>query len=301
LKSDKVNPNIGIDIVIVNYNSSAYLEKCLKSIKTSADDYGVVFHVVDNHSSDDINRVVDLFPDVQFILNKENRGFAAAVNQALGQGNSSYAVLINPDAHIVKDFFRPIINYMNHNPDVGIAGPLVLDSDGSVQGSARAFPNILTALYGRTSLLTRLFPKNRISQANILTQANDEHRPVAVDWLSGACMVVRRKAIEQVGLLDERFFMYWEDADWCKRMWKNDWKVVYFPKVSVTHHVGVSSSHRALRSNFEFHKSVYRLYEKYADPRLFMLKPLLFSALYLRFMGIVFLNNLKKFIRVQKV
>ena len=108
-----------------------------------------------------------------------------------------------------------------------------------------------------------------------------------VDWVSDACMLVRRKAIEDVGMLDERFFMYWEDADWCRRMWENGWKVVYYPKASVIHHVGESSKHRMLRSAYDFHKSAYRLYEKYADPLHFYLKPIVFGALYLRFMALV--------------
>jgi len=293
MKSNKSIHRDSIDIIIVNYNSSSHLEKCIESIKASADSFPITFYVVDNHSSDDIHRVVTLYPEANFSLNKKNLGFAAAVNQALRQGSAPYVVLINPDAHVTPGFFESVVSYMNSNTDVGIVGPKILNSDGSVQGSARSFPNTLTGLFGRTSLLTRLFPNNRISRANILTHSRHVKFPVKVDWVSGACMIVRRPAIAEIGGMDERFFMYWEDADWCTRMRKKNWKVIYYPMVSVIHHVGVSSNHRKLGSIFEFHKSVYRLYEKYTDSRLFMLKPFVFAALCVRFMIIAFFQYVK--------
>ena len=132
MKIDRAISENSIDIVIVNYNSSIYLEKCIKSIKMSNDRYDIVFHVVDNQSSDGIDRVVDLFPDVNFVLNKKNKGFAAAVNQALRCGTSPYVMLINPDAQIVPGFFQPIMDYMKNTPDVGIVGPQIFNADGSI-------------------------------------------------------------------------------------------------------------------------------------------------------------------------
>ena len=296
MKTDKTIYENSIDIVIVNYNSSLYLEKCIQSIKMSDDRYDIVFHVVDNHSSDGIDRVVGLFPDVNFVLNKKNKGFAAAVNQALQCGTSPYVMVINPDAQIVPGFFQPIVDYMKRTPDVGIIGPQILNTDGSIQGSARAFPNMLTALYGRSSPLTRYFPNNPISRANIVTIESDGRTPQEVDWVSGACMLVRRKAIKTVGMMDETFFMYWEDADWCRRMWQSGWKVIYYPVVSLYHHVGKSSATRPLRSIYNFHLSSYHLYEKYSKGLTQYLLPLAFFALYTRGCMIAAWNMLQRYI-----
>lgn len=288
-----------IDIIIVNYNSTSYLIDCLHSIYQTHEDLAINIFVTDNSTNNDIIPLKKIFPQIQLTRNKKNLGFAAGTNQGIRRSCSKYILLLNPDTIVLDRFFGPIIDYMESYPDVGIAGPKILNSDGKVQGSARAFPNILTALYGRTSPLTRYFPNNRVSRSNIITIENDGKAPQLVDWLSGASMIVRRQAIEEVGLLDERFFMYWEDADWCKRMWENNWKVVYYPKVSVVHRVGASSSHRKLRSSFEFHNSVYRLFGKYADPRFVVFKPLVFIALYLRFMAIALYRFIKSVICVR--
>ncbi len=161
-------------------------------------------------------------------------------------------------------------------------GPQILDRDGSVQGSARAFPTPLTGLFGRSSFLTRFFPNNSLTRKNILTTRSDCKTPMEVHRVSGACMVVRRKAVDDVGLMDERFFLYWEDADWCKRMRDKGWKVVYFPRASVVHYVGVSSAQAFMRSTVEFHKSSYRLFDKYSKPPLRFLRPLAIAGLSLR-------------------
>ena len=176
---------------------------------------------------------------------------------------------------------------MTDNPNVGIIGPKILDGDGKIQGSARSFPTPLTAFFGRKSLITRLFPNNPVTTSNVLTTQSDGKTPMEVDWVSGACMVINKKAIDKVGVLDERFFIYWEDADWCRRMRDAGWKVVYFPKSCVIHHVGVSSDQFLIRSLFEFHKSVYLLFEKYSKPSSLMLTFLIISGLFLRFCFVV--------------
>jgi len=191
-------------------------------------------------------------------------------------------LILNPDTIVHERFFEFALKYMNHHPDVGILGPKILETDGAVQGSARAFPNLLTALFGRTSMLSRAFPNNPITRENILTGRSDGVTPMEVDWVSGACMLVRRQAIQDVGFLDARFFMYWEDADWCRRMWQNKWKVIYFPSIAITHYVGVSSEKNPLRSIVEFHRSIYYLFKKYADKPHSLLRPFIFWGLIYR-------------------
>ncbi|NVM27039.1 MAG: glycosyltransferase, partial [Desulfobacterales bacterium] len=189
--------------------------------------------------------------------------------------------------YIMDGFFEPILRYMEQHPYVGIVGPKILNHDGSVQGSARTFPTPLTGLFGRSSVLTRFFPNNPFTRANILTTRSDGKTPMEVDWVSGACMVVRRKALDDVGLLDERFFMYWEDADWCRRMWRKGGKVVYFPQASVVHYVGASSGQAPLRSIFEFHKSSYRLFEKYNKAPVWFMKPLAIAGISLHLLYVL--------------
>jgi GT2 family glycosyltransferase len=277
-----------LDIVIVNYNSTDHLLRCLESIRSRLDTRQAEILVVDNASTDHWDRVASMNPDVRTIRNATNVGFAKAVNLGIREGTSPYVLLVNPDALISEDFFREALDFMEQHPDVGILGPRILNPDGSIQGSARAFPSPLTAVFGRTSLLTRLFPNNPISRRNILTTVSDGRNAMPVDWVSGACMVVRRKALEGIGLMDERFFMYWEDADWCKRAWETGWKVVYYPVISVIHYVGISSRKGFVRSAFEFHRSAFNLYRKHATRGMFLLmSPLLVGGLSLRFLMVL--------------
>ncbi|MEN6320678.1 MAG: glycosyltransferase family 2 protein [Syntrophaceae bacterium] len=276
------------DIILVNYNSTDHLLNCLSSIYWSLGNLSVKIFVEDNASTDGVDRITKLFPEVQLTENTVNLGFAKAVNQALLKGCSPYVILLNPDTIISDNFFEPTAEFMEQNSDVGILGPKILDPDGSVQGSARSFPTPLTAIFGRTSLLTRLFPNNPISRQNILTAGFDNQSIVPVDWVSGAGMIVRRKALDAVGLMDEQFFMYWEDADWCKRMWEAKWKVIYFPVISLTHHVGTSSKKRFSRSAFEFHRSAFNLYRKHTAKVVFYtMLPILTAGLGLRFLLIL--------------
>ncbi len=268
-----------LDIIIVNYNSTDYLLRCLRSVYDSLRELPAKVFVQDNASEDGVDRVKSEFPQVILSKNRYNMGFARAINNALKQNNSPYIVILNPDTYVMDGFFEPILRYMEEHPHVGIVGPKILDHDGSIQGSARTFPTPLTGLFGRSSLLSRFFPNNPFTRANILTTRSDGKTPMEVDWVSGACMVVRRKTVDDVGLLDERFFMYWEDADWCRRMWGKGGKVVYFPQASVVHYVGVSSDQAPLRSILEFHKSSYRLFDKYNRASLWFVKPLAMAGI----------------------
>jgi len=252
-----------IDIVIVNYNSTDYLLRCLESIENNLN--GLVANIIiyDNASVDNPERITNQFSDVSLIVNRFNIGFSAAVNRAFQKCFSPFVLLLNPDSIIKDGFFEPIIGFMERHHEVSVVGPKVMNEDGTIQGSARAFPTLLTGLFGRRSFLSRLFPNNRFTRGNIIKMSLNGGTPMEVDWVSGACMLIRRKAIEDVGGMDERFFMYWEDADWCRRMWQKGWKVVYFPLSTIVHFVGASSNTLPLKSTVEFHKSSYRIYKKY--------------------------------------
>lgn len=291
------NNSNSLDIIIVNYNSTDYLLRCLKSVYDSLQNLPARVIVQDNASKDGVGRVQAIFPQVELTKNNYNMGFSKTVNKGLKQGEARYVVLLNPDTYVTEGFFSSVLQYMEENSGVGIIGPKILNGDGSVQGSARRFPTPLTALFGRSTLLTKWFPNNRISQQNILTLRSNGTSPMDADWVSGACMVVRRKAIDDVGFMDERFFIYWEDADLCKRMWQSGWKVVYFPQADVIHYVGGSSDKLVVRSVVEFHRSCYRLFEKHTKLPLRMLKPLVFGGLAVRLLCVLFSHGLHRLAR----
>lgn len=277
-----------IDIIIVNYYSTDYLLKCLDSIYYSLDGLCANVSVIDNGSKDGLNRINGNFPDVCVNINSINIGFAAAANKVIKQSRSPYVVLLNPDSFVVKGFFQTVLEYMEKKKDVGILGPKILNEDGTIQHSARSFPSPLTGLFGRTTLFSRLFPDNSITRRNLLSKKCDGVTPMEVDWVSGACMILKREALEDVGFMDERFFLYCEDADWCKRMWLKGWKVIYFPQSSIIHHVGISSKKRPLQTTLCFHRSSYYLFLKYSKWPMKLFTPVVFMGLAIRFYFICF-------------
>ena len=272
-----------MDVIIVNYKSTHQLLRCLESFVGDTTRTPVKVIVYDNTANNGIGFVEKKFPEVTVLHDGRNLGFAGAANKALAESAAPYVTLLNPDTIVLEGFFKAVLSYMEDHGEVGVAGPAILNPDGSIQGSARSFPNPLTGLFGRGSILTKLYPKNRISRANILTDRSNGGSPIEVDWVSGACMIVRRKAIDQVGPLDDRFFLYWEDADWCMRMHQKGWKVIYFPVPRVVHYVGASSSQRVFRSILDFHVSAYKLFCKYSNSRTQLASPLVTFALATRF------------------
>ena len=156
-----------IDIIIVNYNSTDYLIDCLRSVGDSLNGMRARIFVQDNASTDGVERVRHQFPHVSLTRNKRNIGFAAAVNQAIAAGKSPYVVLLNPDAFVSVGFFKASIDFMRKNPSIGIFGPKVLENDGRLQNSARSFPTFFTAFFGRTSFMSRCFPKNPLTRRNL--------------------------------------------------------------------------------------------------------------------------------------
>ena len=159
-----------LDIIYVNYNSTNCLIHALEALfKNNQAEYNLHIIVVDNSSDDDPHQLKNLFPEIKLILNRENIGFGAAINQALKYCLSKYIILLNPDSLVTDGFLEASICFMEQNDHIGIMGPMILDEDGSVQGSARTFPTPLTSLFGRNSPITKLFPNNSITKSNILT------------------------------------------------------------------------------------------------------------------------------------
>lgn len=216
--------------------------------------------VVDNASQDGTtDRVREAFPQVRLVVNKENRGFAAANNQGMALAKGRYFLLLNPDTEVVGDALARMIAYMNRHPQVGVLGPQLRYPDGRAQPSRRRFPTLATALLDSTPL-QQVLPHNPVLRRYYIEdRPADETQPV--DWLVGACLLVRRQVVEQVGGLDEEFFMYFEELDWCRRIRQAGWEIVYLPKATVIHYEGKSSDQVVPLRHIRFQSSKVRYFD----------------------------------------
>ncbi len=250
-----------VDVIIVNYLACDCLERCLEGLYLiEGPSLGQVV-VVDNSPKPPPAALRERFPWVRWLIQDKNLGFARGVNAALDVMDARFVCLLNPDSRVDAPFLARTAEWMERHEDVAALAPLVVDPDGREQGAARRFPSLSTAFFGRSSLLSRWLPDNRFTRSNVIRGTAG---PVEVDWVSGACMVVRMEAVRQVGGLDTRFFIYWEDCDWCTRFRRAGWKVVYHPGLGpVIHEGGRSSSRKPLFSLYHFHRSAVLLYAKY--------------------------------------
>ncbi len=244
-------------VIIVNWNAREDLRACLISLYAAPKphlDYEV--WVVDNASADGSAAMVAAeFPAVHLRANADNLGFSKANNQAIAETNSRYVFLLNSDAKIHPGALDALVADGESHPGAAILGPKVLNPDGSVQYSCRRFPS-LGAGFFRNTYLGRLFPNNSFARDYLMTNF-DHASEMPVDWVSGCAMLIRRSAIEKIGTLDERFYMYCEDVDICQRAWDAGLEVVYVPDAVVTHAIGRSSDKNADKMIREFHRSWY--------------------------------------------
>jgi GT2 family glycosyltransferase len=282
------------DVITVNYKSRDYALRCMESVFGHLNRLLGNVYLIDNASGEDLEAIKNRFPQCEIICNDKNIGFGAAVNIGLARTTAPYVMIINPDACIREGSSQALLDWLDSRPNVGILGPRILSPDGTVQGSARGFPTGFTGLFGRSSLLSRFFPNNSITRRNVMTWKAEGICGVDTDWVSGAFMVVRREALKDVGLLDERFFMYWEDADWCRRMWQKKWRVVYYTGFSVIHFSGKSSRKIPIKSLIYFHKSAYYLFVKYSSAPIWIFSPLVLTGLFARFCCCLLKNSLRR-------
>jgi GT2 family glycosyltransferase len=270
-----------VAVVIVNYQSYDELHGCLSSIERACGSVSVV--VVDHASRRDAaDRLSQGFPNVQLRRVASNDGFAAGVNNGARATSSQFILLINPDCVLEPEAACRLADWLERNPDVAVAGPRIRNADGTVQPSARRFPDLTTAVAGRSSWLTRVLPGNPISRRNLPARDPADATPLEVDWVSGACMCVRRDAFDAVGGLDEGFFLYWEDADFCRRLKHAGWRTMYVPTAGAVHVGGRSSRHAADAALEAFHQSALRLYRKHAGPAGRLLTPFVYAGLKVR-------------------
>ncbi len=252
-----------VSVILVNYNAGPELARALRSIADELSGQRWEAVVVDNASSDGSAEVVaDFAPHVRLQRNDENIGFARGVNQGLAATSGPLVLLMNPDCRLVAGAFDVLRRELERSHAYAIAGPRILNPDGTVQGSARGDPDMFTGLFGRTTLLRRLLPGLAVARRNVVSGDAVRHGDgsVTVDWLSGACLLARRDALQRVNGFDERYFLYWEDADLCRRLRELGVQVRYVRAATAIHRVGQSSRSVRASSIRAFHESAYLYY-----------------------------------------
>ena len=257
-----------VSVIIVNFNAGDELHGCLTSVAGVLERRDWEAIVVDNASTDgSVAAARDFGERVRVTVNANNVGFGTAVNQGVAMSRAPVVLLMNPDCRVQAGAVETLEGALRAHPRCAIAGPRILDPDGRIQGSARGDPDMLTGVFGRTSGLRRAFPGLAVSRRNVADEAIGSARGGGpVDWVSGACMLARREALVQVGGFDERYFLYWEDADLCRRLRTAGYETRYVPSAVAVHRVGQSSRSARAASIRAFHKSAYLYYATHVAP-----------------------------------
>jgi GT2 family glycosyltransferase len=252
-----------IAAIIVNYNAGSELRRALQSIADELTGRRWEAVVVDNASADGSGAIAEEFaPSVRLVRNAHNVGFGRGINQGMAATTAPAVLFMNPDCRLVAGAVSALEGVLLAHPACAIVGPRILDPDGTVQGSARGDPDMLTGLFGRSTVIRRVLPELPVSRRNVVNTAalpNGE-LSVQVDWVSGACMLVRRDPFEQAHGFDERYFLYWEDADLCRRLRALGYHVRYVPGATAIHRVGHSSKRARGPATRAFHDSAYLYY-----------------------------------------
>lgn len=236
---------MNLSIIIVNYNTGSLTQSCLESLLGQKLPNGTEIIVVDNASTDEsLSFLKSDFPEVKFIKNKENKGLAFAVNQGIAASGGAYYLVLNPDIIALPGSVAELLNYMQKNPQVGMAGGKLIAPNGKLQYSCFRFYTPLTIAYRRTRLGKS--ERGKLAIREFLMKDFDHAAPRNVEWIMGSCMMARAKAVAQVGGMDERFFLYFEDVDWCRRFWEKGWQVAYVPSAVFSHFHQRSSRRQAL-------------------------------------------------------
>ncbi len=283
-----------VSIIIVSYNAREYLKQCLESVDRGLDNLKAEIWVVDNASIDGSSEMIKgNFPQVKLIANKENIGFARANNSALKKCAAPYILLLNNDTIITSGAIKKMVDIMKENKKIGALGPKLLFEDGMVQISYGPMISLWNEAWQKF-LQTRSRKKKGFIKNYIEKRSNKSYHP---HWVSAACIMLRKEAIDQAGLFDENFFMYSEDVDLCHRLSQKGWKIFYTPDVEIMHLEGKSASTNIDRVQIEYRRSQLYFYRKYYGKwGLFLLKVYLlckFSFTY--FTTIITIKNEKHY------
>ncbi|GAS84712.1 glycosyltransferase family 2 protein [Paenibacillus amylolyticus] len=254
---------LDVSIIIVNFNTRQLTLDCLASMYASQTSYKYEVIVIDNASHDgSVEAIREVYPDVQLIANQNNTGFAVANNQGMELAKGRYILLLNSDTVVQPDTLHTMIYFMDRHPEMGASGCKVILPDGSLDKACkRGFPTPSASFYYAFGI-SRLFPdRPKFNQYQLGHLSPDDEYPV--DCLVGAFMLVRRETIDQVGGLDETFFMYGEDIDWCYRIKEAGWGIFYYPRTYIVHYKGGSARRKPLKITYEFHRAMWVFHRKH--------------------------------------
>jgi hypothetical protein len=278
--------NIDISVVILNWNDRKHMEICLESLHNCTRSRTTEIIVVDNASTDGSPEMVEArFPNVKLIRNKENIGFPKGNNTGIRASKGKYVFVLNSDIKVIGDCIDALVDYMEAHPDIGMIGPKILNGDMTHQSSCREFPTLWNNFCSTVSVAT-LFPSSKFFSGEHMLYFKGD-RIIDVNVLVGCFWLVRREAIDKFGLLDEGFFIYAEDVDWCIRCWKAGWRVVFYPDAQAIHYRGVSTTKKdPVRFALTQQRSVLRFWQKHhGGLGRFAMSCLLFGHLVIRWVG----------------
>jgi len=279
-----------IAAIIINYKSREALARCLDALASSPEEIERV--VVDNDSRDgSLEMLAARYPKVRVIANAANAGYSRAVNQGISATRTPLVLVMNPDCRLEPGAARTLAAYLEQHPRTAIVGPQLRGTNGEVELSGRSFPSPSAFLFNRYSVLTRLFPDNPWSRHYLLSDW-DRTTEREVDWLSGSCLMVRREAIDQVGGMDEQFFMFNEDVDWCRRMKLAGWAVAYQPAAVAVHEIGASKRRVSARVIWGRHVGMIHYFRKHHPTN--PIFDLLASSLIITRAGVMLMANALK-------
>ncbi len=234
-----------LSIIVASYKNPELLRLCLTSIKKNYTGINYELIVADGETEEATEIMMrEDFPEIVFVPAKENIGFGGLVRNGYAKSTGKFVLILNSDILIKKNSIEILLDYIEKNPDVGIVGPQLLGFDEKFQPSSFRFYTPLTIIYRRTFLGKFGFAKKHLD--NFLMQDSDHRSIMNVDWLMGSALMTRREGIEKVGLMDPQFKMYFEDTDWCRRFWENDYRVVYNPDAKIYHYHGKGSAGKSI-------------------------------------------------------
>lgn len=231
-----------LSVILVTHNSGNYLEPCLKKFGKN-DFYNII--IIDNNSHDATRSLLKKFKNHVVLLNDSNTGYTHAVNQGIKKAQGEFILILNPDIEISEDTIHTLITELQKDSTIGIIAPKLLYSDGRLQYSCRRFPTFFTFLLRGLGCTEDRSWMPKLLHHHLMTEY-DHSQPRNVDWVLGACMLVRRELFTTIGLLDEGYFLYYSDIEFCVRANNFNWKVRYEPRVSAIHHYGRTSARGGL-------------------------------------------------------
>ena len=293
-------PDISVCMVALNVRD--FIRDCLHSLHQASSSLSIEVIIVDNHSTDGTLEILrseflsetSSLP-VRLVENSQNEGFVRPTNQGMRLAAGRYLLWLNPDTIIHPGALDQLVDFMENHPDVGICGPKVLNRDGSMQKPCRRGVSRPWATFSYFSGLSRLFPKSKLFGGYLLNYM-DEDATHEVDGVSGSCMFIRRAVVDQIGYVDEQFFAYQDDADYCFQAQKAGWKIYYVPTARITHFGGQGGSRaQPYRSIYEWHRSYYLYYRKNLSADYFFLfNWLYYSIMLFKLMLALLTNALRK-------